>query len=695
MRMPGLDWLRSKFTNRLEDGENETPSVEARPARRLRIVARFALLWIAIIFFRLVQLQIVRHDDFQHMAQVQQEKIVEIQAPRGTIFDRNGQPLAMSLPVDSVCVNPLRIPDISVASDVLATVLSLDRQELFDKLRSYRDSQKGFLWVKRKITPEESSRLRSYGLQWVEFRTESHRFYPKGELAAHVVGSVDHSERGTVGVEASFEEDLQGRPGTMRIVTDSKQRGFETVVSTEPIAGIHITTTLDERIQFVAERELKKAILENNCKTGSVVVMNPKTGEILAMVSYPSFDPNEPMQPGQDLSPRLNLAVSGPFEPGSVFKVITISAALECKRVTPETIVPCGNGVLNLFGRVIHDHNSYSSLSVSDVLAHSSNIGAIQIGLKVGDQGMYDYVTRFGFGRQTGILLPAEEPGLVRKVKAWSKSSIGSVAMGHEISTTTVQLAQACSVVANGGLLVRPRITSRTSHTRGGMEIENDVKPKRVLDPETAITMRKMMEGVVLYGTGRKAQLKGYSSGGKTGSAQIFDFETHAYTHKYNASFMGFAPVSNPAVVIVVTLNGAAKYGGAVAAPVFAEVAAAAMRILDIPRDLPETMRPESAKPQPDADSEKINDLAIAELGAPLLPVLVPGLSSPAEQAAVVAVGPRVPNFQGKTMRAVLETASGMGLPVEFVGSGIVRAQFPAAGAVLPQGERIRIQFAR
>jgi membrane peptidoglycan carboxypeptidase len=286
--------------------------------------------------------------------------------------------------------------------------------------------------------------------------------------------------------------------------------------------------------------------------------------------------------------------------------------------------------------------------------------------------------------------LPAEEPGLVRKLKVWSKSSIGSVAMGHELSTTTVQLAQACSVVANGGLLVRPKITMKGKPGRDRIEIRDEEKPRQILKPETAITMRQMMEGVVLHGTGKAARLNGYSSGGKTGSAQIFDFATKSYTHHYNASFMGFAPVTNPAIVIVVTLNGSAKYGGLVAAPVFKEIATAALRILDVPRDLPENVNPR-VQEEPDT----VNDLSIAELSPQ--PEFEPEqLASPAGLPVLAqAIGPKVPNFQGMTMRAVLQTTSSQGLPVEISGSGLARTQIPAPGAVLPPGERIRIQFVR
>jgi len=698
MRMPGLEWLKPKasIAQALRWEEGRVP--ESQPVRRLRIVARLAFLWAVIVLARLVQLQILRHEEWRHLAQAQQEKTVEIRAPRGNILDRNGRPLAMSLPVDSVCVNPLRIPDLELAAEVLGSVLSLDREQVLAKIRIYRELQKGFLWVKRKISPEESARLRRFGFQWVEFRTESRRFYPKGELAAHVVGSVDHQEQGVVGLEASFEEDLEGRPGAMRVVSDSKQRGIDTVVSTEPVAGANVVTTVDERIQYVAERELRKAVTENNCKTGSAVVMNPYSGEILAMASYPTFDPNEPPREGEDLSSRLNLAVSAPFEPGSVFKVITLAAALETTSLRPETVIPCGNGIINLFGRIIHDHDRYAALPMVDVLAKSSNIGAIQVGLKVGERTLYDYVRRFGFGRETGIAVPAESAGLVRKLKAWQPSSIGSVAIGHEVSTTTVQLAQAGAVVANGGLLVRPRITIKSQRPGERMELVNAQQPRRVIRPETATTMRLMMEAVVLRGTGKKAQLRGYTSGGKTGSAQIFDFDSRAYTHKYNASFLGFAPLNNPAIVAVVTLNGASKYGGAVAAPVFREVALAALRILDVPRDLPDRAGPETAD-----EPEATNDLALAEVAErPAPAMLAPSLSEAAAEARMGApaatmtiAGREVPNFQGKTMRGVFETASSLGFEVEYAGNGIARTQFPAPGALLGPGERIRIQFAR
>ena len=366
--------------------------------------------------------------------------------------------------------------------------------------------------------------------------------------------------------------------------------------------------------------------------------------------------------------------MTAPFEPGSVFKTITLAAALETTNLKPQTIIPCGNGSITLFGRTIHDHNSYPSLPMEDVLARSSNIGAINVGLRVGDANMFEYVHRFGFGKRTGIQLPGESPGLLRPLKKWQKSSIGSIAMGHEISVTSVQLAQACSVIANGGNLVRPKMV---------MSAKTD-PPVRVLRPETAFTMRRMMEGVVIkpFGTGYKyAHIPGYTSAGKTGTAQIYDFKSHLYTHLYNASFMGFAPVTDPAVVVVVTVNGAAGkagYGGPASAPAFREVAAAALRLLNVPQDKPDEAPAETT----DGESDD-NDLAIADLS--------PSVPEPLEYD-----GPKAPDFVGMTMRDVVQRSAGEGIAVDFAGrTGVVRSQIPPPGYPLPVGQRIRVQLGR
>jgi cell division protein FtsI (penicillin-binding protein 3) len=334
---------------------------------------------------------------------------------------------------------------------------------------------------------------------------------------------------------------------------------------------------------------------------------------------------------------------------------------------------------------------------MTDVLARSSNVGAIQVGLKVGEQTLYEYVRKFGFGSPTGIELPAESSGMVRRLKAWSKSSIGSVAMGHEISATTLQLAQACAIVANGGVLVRPRIVLRCGRSGARFQSARQDKQQVVLTPENAVKLQAMMEEVVKSGTGKKAQLDGYRAAGKTGSAQIFDFDAHAYTHRYNASFMGFAPVTNPAVVVVVTLNGASQYGGAVAAPVFREVASAALRILDVPRD-------PSVKSSTDREGG-VNDLPAANLGdAPddlLLYAPQPNMGQAKEAATGMemaggkASGARTPDFLGKSMRDVFQQAAARGIPVQATGRGVVKRQLPPPGAILTPGASVWVELGR
>jgi cell division protein FtsI (penicillin-binding protein 3) len=331
---------------------------------------------------------------------------------------------------------------------------------------------------------------------------------------------VDFEERGNAGIEQVLDEELRGRPGVARMLTDVKRRGIDSQSASDAKPGTPITLTIDERLQFVAEREIAAAVDAHHAQSGSVVVMNPYTGEILAMASYPTYDPNLAPQPGEDKASRLNHAISVPFEPGSVFKVITLSAALETTELQPTSMINCLRGKITLFGRTIHEaHGGYGTIPMAMVLAKSSNIGAIQIGLRVGQANMYRYVRRFGFGQKSGIPLPGESAGKVRRPERWSSASLPSMSMGQEISVTTLQLAQAAAVVANGGLLVQPRLILK----KGNQTVPAQ-QPVRVLKPETAITMRQMMEGVVMPGgTGTRARLQGYTSGGKTGSAQIYD----------------------------------------------------------------------------------------------------------------------------------------------------------------------------
>jgi cell division protein FtsI (penicillin-binding protein 3) len=441
-------------------------------------------------------------------------------------------------------------------------------------------------------------------------------------------------------------------------------------------------------VQFIAERALADAVQRHHAFSGSVVAMDPNTGDILAMASYPTYDPNELPERGEFPAERINHAVQLPFEPGSVFKVFNFTAALETTNLNPESPINCGGGVIRVGGKTIHDSHvgTVFVVPMKTVLAKSSNVGAIQVGLRVGEEHMYDYVHRFGFGQRTGVPLPAENRGKLRPVSRWTKLSLPSISMGQEVSVTTLQLARAACAVANGGSLVKPRIILKK-----GDQVVPVEAPVRIMKPDTAFTMRAMMENVVLNGAGTKAKLEGYSSGGKTGSAQIFDRITKRYSHTYNGSYMGFAPITNPRLVVVVTVNGThgeGGFGAYSAGPAFKEVATEALRVFDVPKDLPEMPKPEVV-----AKVESADDLAISGL-APGTNILEEA-EDDSEDAAPPTPGPKVPNFKGMTMRAVLSEAAAKGLNVQPDGSGIAKLQSPPPGAPLRQGERIRVQFAR
>jgi cell division protein FtsI (penicillin-binding protein 3) len=662
--------------------------------RRLTWLAGIVLVWGAAIFLKLISLQILHHYEYSRMARTHQELVRKVPAPRGTIFDRNGQPLAMSVPAETVYVNPLKLPSLPIAAGFLATALNMDQAELYGRLKQAYDSHRGYLVVKRNITFDEGQRLRRLSYDGIEIDGQSQRHYPKGMLAAHVLGGVDFEEHGNAGVEKALDSDLRGTPGQERLLTDVHRRGIDSQNAAVARPGTSVTLSIDERLQFVAERELAAGAIAKHAQSGSIVVMNPYTGEILALASYPTYDPNLP--PTNDWAARQNHAIAVPFEPGSVFKVVTLSTALETTRLRPESMIDTGRGTITLFGRTIHEaHGAYGTISMSDVLKKSSNIGAIRIGMQVGQEHFYEYVRRFGFGQKTGIPLPGESKGKLRKLAQWGSLSLAEMSFGQEISVTTLQLALAGSVVANGGLLVKPRLVLR----KNGQLVPVET-PVRVLKPETAITMRQMMEGVVMPGGTAypEARLAGYSVGGKTGSAQIFDFATRHYTHNYNGSFVGIAPLTNPAIVVVVTLNGthgSGGYGGRAAAPVFHVVASEALRILETPKDIPEDTPSKTLLAKntvPDRD-----DLTMSDLGEDGPNILEEPEEDDAAASAGTPVpqGPKVPNFRGMTLRAVLAEAAARGLQIAPDGSGVARIQFPAPGAVLQEGERIRVQFKR
>ena len=715
---------------------------------RLTMMAVILFLWSVAIFARLIMLQVVEHTKYVEKARKQQEEEVAIPAPRGTIFDRNGQPLAISVPVASVSVNPQQITDPKMAAELLGSFLELDQPTLYSKIITARENHKGFLWIKHTMDPFETQRLKDLHLGYATFHDESERHYPAGETAAHVLGGMGvipkdgPAVEGVLGVERAVDAVLRGKDGSEDVLMDVHHKGIESHVETTEHPGTQITLSIDSRMQFVAERELKAGVEAKHARSGTAIVMNPYTGEILALANYPTYDPNKRPQPGDDPISRWDLGASVPFEPGSMFKVITLTAALETTKLTPDSMIPTGNGILVLPGRVIHEsHGGLGTISMADVLAKSSNIGAILIGRQVGRENMYEYARRFGFGQRSGIELPAESPGILRPVSKWGTTSLESISMGQEVSVTSLQIARAACVVANGGLLVKPHLIIKR-----GDKTQPVPTPERIIKPETAILMRQMMEGVVLHGTGRlHARLNGYTSAGKTGTAQIYDATTHHYSHNYNASFVGFAPVVNPALVVLVTVHntsGENGQGADAAAPVFSAIMTEALRMLDVPHDIPEQ---EIAATKP-SKKDKFDDVSIADLGgtsimeddpsvkqllaeqaqiiptnastaeipqnstqpttppppAPLLALATPGAAKnapapvqPATLVPKVAETPIVPDFRGKSMRDAMETASADSIEVMVEGSGVARAQVPLPGTPLHQGEKIRIIFTR
>jgi cell division protein FtsI (penicillin-binding protein 3) len=563
--------------------------VAARTARnstnfRLYLLTGFFVFWCCGICFRLVYLQVFRYGNFEQRAQHQQQRTEEVSPRRGIIYDRQGRELAMSINVDSVFAVPTEMPNPGSTISLIARITKQDPRELLARC----NSSKTFCWLARKPEPEISARIRSLNLRGVYFEKESKRYYPKSELAAQVLGYVGMDDSGLSGIEREYEDQLHGRPGQMLISVDARKRWFGSVEK-QPEPGHNVVLTIDEKIQYIAERELETAMRDTRAISGTVIVENPHTGEILALANRPTFNPNL----SREITPeRLkNHAVSDVYEPGSTFKLVTISGALEEKVTNPNEIFDCQMGSIVYNGMRIRDSKPHGLLPVSDILAESSDVGAIKIALRIGEDRFYKYIRAFGFGQPTGIELPGETRGLTKPVNRWSKVSIAAISMGQEIGITPLQLAGLISTMANDGVYVSPRITAATIQPQSTPQTIafHPVNEHRVISSFTAAEMRQMMQGVVLHGTGKKALLVGYSSAGKTGTAQKVDPATHAYSRtKYVASFGGFAPINNPAVTIVVVLDSAVglHQGGQVSAPVFTRVAQQVLEYLQTPHDV-------------------------------------------------------------------------------------------------------------
>lgn len=679
------------------------------PRKRIAMVAALAAIWIAAVFGRMAYLQLFCYSDYYSRAQHQQRLIVDVSASRAEIFDRKLNPLAMSVPVDSAFAVPSEIADPDMVARLIGKVLG----EPADDIATRIASSHSFAWIARKLPPETAARIAAMNLRGIYFQRESGRFYPKRQLAAHVLGYVDIDEKGLGGIEYSLDDRIRSKPGKMLILADAHRRWYDSN-DKAPDAGTGVILTLDEKIQYIAEKELVQAVRDTGAKAGTVIVENPNSGELLAVANVPTFNPNA----AKDSPPeaRIDRAASALYEPGSVFKIVTLSAAIDQGITNPGEVIDCQNGAIYIAGHRIRDHKAYGNLTVAQVLANSSDVGAIKIGLRLGAPKFYDYITAFGFGQPTGVDLPGESRGKLRRLENWTPVSVGSISMGQEVGVTPLQMTAAVSAIANGGWIVRPHVVREFRRGTQIMEPqESQQSPRRVIRATTAATMRRMLEGVVLEGTGKKARLDGYTAAGKTGTAQKYDPETGRYsTHDLIASFVGFAPINSPAITVYVQLDSpaGAHEGGQVAAPVFQRVAQQVLAYLDVPRDVPVAAQKLRAgrAPAGGENDDTLSDMsdftpmqapaATQDDPAPALaaaPAAAPPAPPPPAPTVEIADGDGIPapDLLGKTVRDATEACLKMGLIPVLVGTGVAAEQSPGPGTLIPRGSRITVQFSR
>lgn len=664
---------------------------------RFDVFGFVALVWFAIIAVRLLDLQVLQGRELADKAVRQQETTVDIPARRGAILDRNGKELALSTPLESIGVFADRAADKASLATMLAVALDIPEAPLLERLH-----RGGFQWVKRLVSLAEATRARELGIDVLHFETESKRYYPHGTVGAHVLGTVGLDHHGQAGLEQRYESQLSGESGLGVLYYDARQRRYGRQALEPTVPGSDLQLDLDLELQSFVHMELGRVIEETKSSAGTVVLMEPDTGQILAMSSWPRFDPNNLSRSATDLENLRNFAVSYMVEPGSTFKVLTAAAALEEGQVTTEDVFDCEMGGMWVGRRRIRDHHPYGELTMPEVLMKSSNVGIIKIGDRLGSSRLHSYIRRFGFGTSTGLGLPGEVAGLVRPLSRWSGSSRASLSMGQEIGVTAVQMARLFATIANGGTLVSPRIV-RSIRSPDGAEVSVQREPTgRVISAETAATMQAILEQVVEGGTGRLAQIQGYRVAGKTGTAQMINPESRSYADgAYMASFCGFAPVNDPALVGVVMLydpRGQFYYGGRIAAPLFSSVTRWALRYLDVP---PSKRVPRKRPPAKAYSDESLVDfvagrvespadgeaLALAQNPAPAEPG---GSTESQSEAAPQAVAP---DMRGLTMREAFSLAASLGIQIESTGSGVAQEQFPAAGEALARGQALRLRF--
>ena len=659
---------------------------EKLPAKRIRVLATVMVLWGVCIAARLCFLQIVESAAYVEKAAKQQQAEVKIMPRRGDILDRDGAVLASSVRVYSVFARPREMKNPRDVANKLARLTGTPLEQMLRKL----DPSRAWVYVKREISPAELKAIQKANLPHVGFLPEYRRFYPYRDLAAHLLGYVDVDDEGKAGLEGSYNAVVRGEPGTALWFVDALGHTYQREQQM-PQVGATLATTIDKTMQHIVEKELRVAMEKTHAAGISIIVTDPNSGAILANANAPSFNPNDYRRSPQSVWSN-NPSVGMTYEPGSTFKMVTIAAALEEGLTNPEEQIFCENGVLVLGRRRIRDSHPYGWLSVREIMQNSSNIGTIKLGMRIGEERLKQYIDRYGFGQKTNIDLPAEVDGTVRELPGWTKTSLASISMGHEISVTPLQTAMMISAVANGGILYKPYVVQKIDDPRTGI---TEIKPsgRRVMEPQTAAELRLMLEDVVTDGTARTSKLEGYRAAGKTGTAEKADTVNGGYFHsKYVSSFAGFAPVSNPKLTIVVVVDDpkGQHYGGEVAAPVFKRIAEQILRNKSVAPDVPDYLpprypiAPERTTDKPISPAGKKPDARVMEASM---------TSAPADQDPLGPGEFLMPDFTGQSLLQAVQESDKLGLNYQAEGTGRVVGQSPSPGTHVRPGARIRLRL--
>ena len=635
--------------------------------RRLVVAAGVLVLWVVGIEARLIVLQVVQHDELVARAERQQMSTVPAPAKRGEIFDRNGRLLAYSVDADTIYAVPTEVGDAAKTASALCEALDDCTKKSREELKERLSSDRAFVYVKRRATPTQAKRVLALDLDGIGFRKESKRFYPNRELAANLLGYVGVDNVGLAGVEATYDKTVRGREGKVLVQTDARRHVFSRL-ERSPTAGASIELTIDEQLQYIAEREVRAGVLAARADAGTAVVMDPHTGDILAMASWPTFNPND--YAGASDAERRNRAVQDLYEPGSTFKLVTASAAIEEGVIRPTDMVDVSAGSIRFGHRVVNDMHRYDQLSFAEVLIKSRNVGAIKVGLKLGAERMNLYVRRFGFGRPSSPDFPGESPGIVWEASKLNDSALASVSMGYQVGVTPLQMAAAASVIANGGTLYEPHVVRAV--VKGNQRTL--VPPKavrRAILPETTATLTDIMEHVVLDGTAKGARLVSYNVAGKTGTADKLVNGRYS-PYQQNVSFVGFVPSRNPVLTVIVMVDSprvGGDTGGAIAAPIFKRIADASLRRLGVTPTI---------NPAPPVIVARNGDENLTPVTAPMIAPGVVALPSDAETG--------IPDLTGMSAREALRELARAGLTARMRGAGVVVEQDPPAGSPLEPG---------